>query len=50
MGEEVGTMQFLDFKGEYFLKQMMNERKFKGDVRDLQGESHVTEYMTEKNE
>jgi hypothetical protein len=26
----------------------MNERKFKGDVRDLQGESLVTEYMTEK--
>jgi hypothetical protein len=35
-----------DFEGGYFKK--MNERKFKGDVRDLQGESLVTEYMTEK--
>jgi hypothetical protein len=47
MGEEVGTMQFLESKGSNF-KKMMNERKFKGDVRDLQGESHVTEYMTDK--
>jgi hypothetical protein len=29
---------------------MMNERKFKGDLLDLQGESHVTEYDREKNE
>jgi hypothetical protein len=39
MGEEVGTMQFLEFKGSNFLKKMMNERKFKGDVCDFQGES-----------
>jgi hypothetical protein len=28
----------LELKGEYF-KKMMIERKFKGDVRDFQGES-----------
>jgi hypothetical protein len=38
MGEEVGTMQFLESKGSN-LKKMMNARKFKGDVRDFQGES-----------
>jgi hypothetical protein len=43
MGEEVGAV--LEFIGEYF-KKMMIERKFKGDVRDFQGES-LTKKMNE---
>jgi hypothetical protein len=35
----------LEFKGEY-LKQM-NERKFKGNVRDFQGESLTRKKMNE---
>jgi hypothetical protein len=43
-GGEVGTMQFLESKGSNF-KKMMNERKFKGDVRDFQGESLTRKKM-----
>jgi hypothetical protein len=32
-------------KEQFFFKKMMNERKFKGDVRDFQGESLTRKKM-----
>jgi hypothetical protein len=47
MGEEVGTMQFLEFKGEHIKKRVQRGANKKSKVRC---ESHVTECMTEKND
>jgi hypothetical protein len=42
MGEEVGTMQFLEFKGEH-LKKEESSKGCKLKKSKLQGESLVTE-------
>jgi hypothetical protein len=54
MGEEVGTMQFLEFKGEQVKMfkgdQIKKVQKGANNKSKLRCESHVTECMTEKME